>query len=89
LTVHRPATDPSDPERLWLATSMGVLLREDGSWVRDQNGLPTVIDVVDMRSEIVPQSPPRHRLWLATYGRGLWWRETIIDPLFADDWESP
>ncbi|MCB1634154.1 MAG: hypothetical protein KDI51_06150 [Xanthomonadales bacterium] len=89
LTVHRPATDPSDPERLWLATSMGVLLRENGSWVRDQNGLPTVTDVVDIRSEIVPQSPPRHRLWLATYGRGLWWRETITDPLFADDWESP
>jgi hypothetical protein len=84
LALHRPATDPENPDRLWLATGLGVLTTADGlSWQRDHAGLPAVVDAVDLRSEVIEGSPPMHRLWLGTYGRGLWLRETPIVPVDA------
>jgi hypothetical protein len=89
LVLHRPATDPDDPDRLWLATGLGVLTTADGqSWQRAHAGLPAVLDAVEMRSEVVDGSPPRHRLWLGTYGRGLWLRETTIDRIHASGFED-
>lgn len=91
LRIHRPASHPADAGRFWVATNFGVLTTRDGlSWSIDGEGLPAVVDATELQSERVDGSPPLHRLWLGTYGRGLWLREESIDDLlFADGFETP
>lgn len=92
LRIRRVVAHPRDDALAWLASSIGVLATEDGGahWLPDHAGLPAVVDTVDIAIQPATTLPqPSVRLWLATYGHGLWRRELVDDRLFAHGFELP
>jgi hypothetical protein len=78
---------------MYLASSLGVLASIDGGaqWAPAHPGLPAVVDAIDLAVQrtTTPSGQPSIRLWLATYGHGLWRRDVIDDPVFRDGFEAP
>jgi hypothetical protein len=91
LRIRRVIGHPRDPALAWVATSLGVLHTDDGGqhWRVDHGGLPVVVDAVDLALRASTSLEPGSvRLWLATYGHGLWQRELLDDLVLGDGFES-
>ncbi len=59
---------------LYAATDVGVYVKQDGgNWVPFSNGLPNV--VVTELEIYYGASPTDHKLYAATFGRGVWWSD--------------
>lgn len=90
LRIQRAESHPRVDSELYLATNLGVLVSyDDGErWRPFGAGLPAVLDAVDLKlapHDADPQSSLR--LWLASYGHGLWERSIADGVLWADDFE--
>lgn len=72
LPVHTLAIDPTDRQRLYVGTDMGVFVTNDGGahWAVENAGFPNVI-VEALRVAPGPDGVTPH-LYAFTYGRGAW-----------------
>ena len=91
LKINRVDGHPRIAGEYYLATNLGVLVSRDhgGRWQPFGNGLPAVIDVVELQVAQHPDHPEEGvRLWLASYGYGVWTRQLIDHLIWADGFET-
>jgi hypothetical protein len=72
IPVNALAVDPTDNNRIWAGTDIGVYVsfNSGGSWAPYGTGLPNVA-VMDMKAAISTDNPTG-QIVVATHGRGMW-----------------
>jgi len=87
LNFYKLVGNPLNMSQLFLATHTGLFRSDDfgKTWYRFMNGLPAVVDVVDININADTHSPPI--LQIGTYGRG--WFERVVGPGLQDFWLDP
>ncbi len=73
IPVNALAVDPTDNNRIWAGTDVGVYVsfNAGGNWAPYGTGLPNVA-IVDMKAVTIPAGSPSGQIVVATHGRGMW-----------------
>ena len=73
IPVNALAIDPTDNNRIWAGTDVGVYVsfNAGGNWAPYGTGLPNVA-VMDMKAVAIPAGSPSGQIVIATHGRGMW-----------------
>ena len=84
--------DPRDTKTLIIATRIGVFRTDSAdtpypSWYRYMNGLPVVVQALNLEVSLL--SSGQYAVRLGTYGQGYWERQLSATPyLFSDGFEA-
>ncbi len=73
IPVNALAVDPTDNNRIWAGTDIGVYVsfNAGGNWAPYGTGLPNVA-VMDMKAVAIPAGSPAGQIVVSTHGRGMW-----------------
>ena len=75
--------NPTDRSQVFLATELGVWSTEDLS-ADDPDWEPTNTGLANVRTDMVKVRPADNLLYAATYGRGLYTSDVLVDQALAD-----
>lgn len=73
IPVNALSIDPTDNNRVWAGTDVGVYVsfNSGATWAPYGTGLPNA-SVMDMKAVSIPPGSPAGQIVVATHGRGMW-----------------